>query len=155
MTRPYLTLRQDDGTAPDGAGYFWLQAPAASAERTERWSAAPPVEAIARSTVVHAVRRCADRLLAANFWAAGTTRALPSDGPASVLVRPEGKTVVVSLSDPTQSRSSVVLDLAWRGLRVLSADPGIRVAPNRSGTRISADTAGRPGEPLTLTLKWS
>ncbi|MFF9399881.1 polysaccharide lyase 8 family protein [Streptomyces sp. NPDC014744] len=155
VTRPYLTLWQDHGTAPDGAGYFWLQAPAASAERTQRWSAAPPVEVVARSATVHAVRRRADGLLAANFWAAGTARELSSDGPASVLVRPEGKTVTVSLSDPTQLRSSVVLDLARRGLGVVSADPGVRVAPTGTGVRITADTAGLHGATRTLTLKWS
>lgn len=42
VTRPYLTLWQDHGSAPDGAGYFWLQAPMASAERTKQWSSAPP-----------------------------------------------------------------------------------------------------------------
>ncbi|MFF8693804.1 polysaccharide lyase 8 family protein [Streptomyces sp. NPDC015144] len=155
VSRPYLTLWQDHGTAPDGAGYYWLQAPAASPGRTALWSAAPPVEAIARSTAVHAVRRGSDGLLAANFWTAGTVRELASDGPASVLVRPDGATVKVALSDPTQLRSSVVLDLARPGLTVASADPGVRVAAVRGGVRITADTAGRHGATLNLTLKRS
>ncbi|WP_326695346.1 polysaccharide lyase 8 family protein [Streptomyces sp. NBC_01766] len=155
VTRPYLTLWQDHGTTPDGAGYFWLQAPAASAERTELWSDAPPVELVAASTAVHAVRRPTDGLLAANFWTAGTAQDLASDGAASVLVRPEGSTVTVSLSDPTQLRSSVVLDLAQRGLTVVSADPGVRTAPTTEGIRITADTSGRHGAPLGLTLKRS
>ncbi|WP_406415968.1 polysaccharide lyase beta-sandwich domain-containing protein [Streptomyces sp. NBC_00873] len=155
VTRPYLTLWQDHGTAPDGAGYFWLQAPAASAERTRRWSAAPPVKLVADSTAVHAVRRCADGLFAANFWTAGTAQDLTSDGPASVLVRPEGKTVTVSLSDPTQLRSGVVLDLDRRGLSVVSADPGVSAASTAQGIRITADTAELHGATLTLTLKRS
>ncbi|WP_406364062.1 polysaccharide lyase 8 family protein [Streptomyces sp. NBC_01579] len=155
VTRPYLTLWQDHGTAPDGAGYFWLQAPAASAGRTRLWSDAPPVKLVADSTAVHAVRRCADGLFAANFWTAGTAQDLTSDGPASVLVRPEGKTVTVSLSDPTQLRSSVVLDLAQRGLTVVSADPGVSASATATGIRITADTAERHGATLTLTLKRS
>ncbi|MER7726701.1 polysaccharide lyase 8 family protein [Streptomyces sp. NPDC096323] len=155
VTRPYLTLWQDHGTAPDEAGYFWLQAPAASAERTRQWSSAPPVKLVARSTAVHAVRRCADGLLAANFWAAGTVQELASDGPASVLVRSQGKTVTLSLSDPTQLRTAVVLDLARRGLSVVSADPGITVSPAGAGTRITADTAELHGATLNLTLKRS
>ncbi|WP_329542912.1 polysaccharide lyase 8 family protein [Streptomyces sp. NBC_01358] len=155
VTRPYLTLWQDHGAAPEGAGYFWLQAPMASAERTKRWSSAPPVKLVARSTAVHAVRRCADGLLAANFWGAGTAQELTADGPASVLVRPEGKTVTVSLSDPTQLRSSVVLDLARRDLSVVSADAGITVAPTGTGIRITADTAELHGATLDLTLKRS
>ncbi|MET7645504.1 polysaccharide lyase 8 family protein [Streptomyces sp. NPDC005426] len=155
VTRPYLTLWQDHGTAPDRAGYFWLQAPAASAERTRQWSSAPPVKLVARTTAVHAVRRCADGLLAANFWAAGTAQELTADGPASALVRSEGKTVTVSLSDPTQLRSSVVLDLARRHLSVVSADPGITVAPTGTGMRITADTTERHGATLHLTLQRS
>lgn len=155
VTRPYLTLWQDHGTAPEEAGYFWLQAPMASAERTKHWSSAPPVKLVARSTAVHAIRRCADGLLAANFWDAGTAQELTADGPASVLVRPEGKTVTVSLSDPTQLRSSVVLDLARRNLSVVSAAPGITVAATGTGIRITADTTELHGATLDLTLKRS
>ncbi|WNI26489.1 polysaccharide lyase 8 family protein [Streptomyces sp. ITFR-16] len=155
VTRPYLTLWQDHGTAPQNAGYFWLQAPAASADRTRQWASAPPVEQIAASTAVHAVRRRADGLLAANFWAAGTAQELTADGPASVLLRPEGRTVTVALSDPTQLRSSVVLDLALRGLSVVSADPGVSAVPAGGGLRITADTTGRHGATLNLTLNRS
>ncbi|WP_327328900.1 polysaccharide lyase 8 family protein [Streptomyces sp. NBC_01208] len=155
VTRPYLTLWQDHGTAPDGAGYFWLQAPAASAARTRQLSSAPPVRPVSRSTAVHAVRRSADGLLAANFWTAGTAQELTCDGPASVLVRPEGRTLTVALSDPTQLRSSVVLDLDRPGLEVATADPGVRAARTGRGLRITADTAGLHGATLTLTLKRS
>ncbi|MFD4777586.1 polysaccharide lyase 8 family protein, partial [Streptomyces sp. NPDC058427] len=155
VTRPYLTLWQDHGAAPSGAGYFWLQAPAASPERTKQWSSAPPVRLIADSTAVHAVRRDADGLLAANFWSAGTAQELSADGPASVLVRPQDDTVTVAVSDPTQLRSAVVLDLALRGLSVVSADPGVGAAPVSGGIRITADTADRHGATLNLTLKRS
>uniref|UniRef100_A0AAU1LKD4 Polysaccharide lyase 8 family protein n=1 Tax=Streptomyces sp. NBC_00148 TaxID=2903626 RepID=A0AAU1LKD4_9ACTN len=155
VTRPYLTLWQDHGDAPSGAGYFWLQAPAASAARTRQWAAAPPVELVSRSTAVHAVRRPSDGLLAANFWSAGTAQELTCDGPASVLVRPDGRTVSVALSDPTQLRSSVVLDLDLPGLTVASADPGVRTTATGRGLRITADTAGLHGATLDLTLKRS
>ncbi|MEF9908820.1 polysaccharide lyase 8 family protein [Streptomyces sp. P5-A9] len=155
VTHPYLTLWHDHGDAPSGAGYFWLQAPAASAARTRRWAAAPPVELVSRSTAVHAVRRPSDGLLAANFWSAGTAQELTCDGPASVLVRPDGRTVTVALSDPTQLRSSVVLDLDLPGLTVVSADPGVRTTATGRGLRITADTAGLHGATLDLTLKRS
>lgn len=93
VTRPYLTLWQDHGTAPEGAGYFWLQAPMASAERTGQWSSAPPVKLVARSTAVHAVRRCADGLLAANFWTAGVVQELAADGRWWPAVPGRGRTV--------------------------------------------------------------
>ncbi|WP_282699786.1 polysaccharide lyase beta-sandwich domain-containing protein [Streptomyces sp. CC219B] len=152
VTRPYLTLWHDHGPAPEDAGYYWLQAPAASAARTRLWSQAPPLALVADSTAVHAVRRGADGLFAANFWAAGRAGQLACDGPASVLVRPSGRTVTVALSDPTQLRDRVVLDLAVPALKVVSADTGVRAERTPGGTRITAETAGLHGATVTITL---
>ncbi|MDX3486658.1 polysaccharide lyase 8 family protein [Streptomyces sp. ID05-18] len=155
VTRPYLTLWHDHGPAPSGAGYFYLQLPTASAGRTRLLSAAPPVELIADSTAVHAVRRGADGLLAANFWRAGAARELSCDGPASVLVRPKGRNVSVALSDPTQLRSTVVVELAGRGLTLASGGPRVSAARTPGSIRITADTSGLRGSTLDLTLKRS
>ncbi|WP_338693376.1 polysaccharide lyase 8 family protein [Streptomyces sp. Q6] len=155
VTRPYLTLWQDHGTAPTGAGYCWLQLPGASADRTRRHALAPPVRPVAESTAVHAVRRAADGLLAANFWAAGRAAELAADGPASVVVRPRDGLVDVAVSDPTQLRERIVLDLELRGLSVERADSGVAVSRTSAGTRITVDTAGRRGATLALTLRRS
>ncbi|WP_372351668.1 polysaccharide lyase 8 family protein [Streptomyces sp. KL116D] len=155
VTRPYLTLWQDHGTAPADAGYCWLQLPGASAERTAQVALAPPVSTVAASTAVHAVRRAADGLLAANFWTAGQAGELTSDGPASVLVRPRDGQVEVAVSDPTQLRDRVVLDLELRGYKVRRAGRGVAVARGRSGTRITVDTAGLHGATVSLTLSRS
>ncbi|MFD4034601.1 polysaccharide lyase beta-sandwich domain-containing protein [Streptomyces sp. NPDC058637] len=129
--------------------------PPSSAARTGQWAAAPPVELVSDSTAAHAVRRRSDGLLAANFWTAGTAQELTADGPASVVVRADGRAVTVALSDPTQLRSSVVVDLARRGLKVVAADPGVHVASTGRGVRITADTANLHGATLDLTLKRS
>lgn len=113
------------------------------------------MELIADSTAVHAVRRGADGLLAANFWRAGTARELSCDGPASVLVRPKGRNVGVALSDPTQLRSTVVVELAGRGLTLASGGPRVSAARTPGGIRITADTSGLRGTTLDLTLKRS
>ncbi|MER5956232.1 polysaccharide lyase 8 family protein [Streptomyces sp. NPDC001893] len=152
VTRPYLTLWQEHGTAPADAGYCWLQAPGASADRTRRLSLAPPVRPVATTASVHAVRRGADGLLAANFWAAGRAGELSADGPASVLVRPDGKTVTVAVSDPTQLRDRVTLDLALRGLTLSRADTGARAERTSARTRVTVDTAGAHGATFVLTF---
>ncbi|MEV1021161.1 polysaccharide lyase 8 family protein [Streptomyces sp. NPDC050264] len=155
VTRPYLTLWQDHGAAPSGAGYCWLQLPGASAERTRRCALAPPVRPVAESDTVHAVRRSADGLLAANFWAAGRAGELAADGPASVLVRPRDGRVDIAVSDPTQLRERIVLDLDLRGFGVAGADPGVTVSRTATGTRVTVDTAGLHGATVTLTLSRS
>ncbi|MFE6892494.1 polysaccharide lyase 8 family protein [Streptomyces sp. NPDC057694] len=152
VTRPYLTLWQDHGSAPSGAGYCWLQLPGASAERTARAVLAPPVSVVAASAAVHAVRRASDGLLAANFWAAGRAGELGADGPASVLVRPRGKEFEVAVSDPTQLRGQVVLDLGLPGYSVRRADPGVAAVRRGARTLITVDTAGLHGASVSLTL---
>ncbi|MEU6847493.1 polysaccharide lyase 8 family protein [Streptomyces sp. NPDC046716] len=152
VTRPYLTLWQDHGTAPSGAGYCWLQLPGASAGRTARAVLAPPVTVVAASTAVHAVRRASDGLFAANFWAAGRAGELGADGPASVLVRAREQRFEVAVSDPTQLRDRIVLDLDLPGHTVRRADPGVRAVRRGAGTRITVDTAGLHGATVSLTL---
>lgn len=152
VTRPYLTLWHDHGPAPSDAGYFYLQAPAASVARTRLWSDAPPVRLVASLRSVHAVRRLADGLLAANFLSAGRAQELTSDGPASVLVRPVGRTTVVSLSDPTQLRDRLTLELALPGTELVLADPGVRAERIPGGIRVTAETAGLHGASRTFTL---
>ncbi|MET8969478.1 polysaccharide lyase 8 family protein [Streptomyces hydrogenans] len=152
VTRPYLTLWQDHGETPKGAGYYWLQAPAASADRTRQWAEAPPVRLLADTEAVHAVERCADGLLAANFWTAGTVRDLTCDGPASVLVRRDpGGTVTLAVSDPTQLRDRVLLDLDGPRLRAARGSD-VRTQRVAGATRITVDTAGLRGATRTLTL---
>ncbi|WP_307804842.1 polysaccharide lyase 8 family protein [Streptomyces sp. VRA16 Mangrove soil] len=155
VTRPYLTLWQEHGTAPTDAGYCWLQLPGASAERTAQAVLAPPVHTVAESTAVHAVRRPADGLLAANFWAAGRAGELAADGPASVVVRPLDGRIDVAVSDPTQLRDRIVLDLDLPGWKVARADTGVAATRRGAATRITVDTAGLHGATVSLTLSRS
>ncbi|MGW7413791.1 polysaccharide lyase 8 family protein [Streptomyces sp. NPDC054863] len=152
VTRPYLTLWHGHGPSPTDAGYFHLQAPAASAGRTRLWSAAPPVRLVAATASVHAVRRLSDGLLAANFWAAGRAQELSADGPASVLLRTAGRTTTVALSDPTQLRDRVIIELAAPGMELTSTGPRVRAERVPGGLRITADTAGLHGATLHLAL---
>lgn len=173
VTRPYLTVWQDHGEAPSGGGYYWLQAPAASAGRTRLWADAPPLELVADSADVHAVERCSDGLLAANFWAPGRARDLVCDGPASVLIRTAGGEVTLAVSDPTQLRERIVLDVYGPPLRPAAGGltsearggprregvgsptgegPGLRTERLPGATRVTVDTAGLHGATRTLTL---
>lgn len=155
VTRPYLTLWLDH-SATEGTGatnYAWTQLPGADAATTAAWSADPPVEVIAAKATVHAVRRSADRMLAANFWAAGSVAEVSVDGPASVVLAPSGRECRIAVSDPTQLRDRVVVDLQGPRRTVVSADPGVAVEPLRGGVRITATTAGLAGRTLALTVR--
>lgn len=59
--------------------------------------------------------------------------------------------MTLAVSDPTQLRDRVTLDLALRGLTLARADTGVRAERTSAGTRVTVDTAAR-GATFALTL---
>ena len=173
VTRPYVTAWLDHGAAPDGASYAYVMLPAAGPDATrafaEACGTAPGLRIIGQDADVHAV--ALGGTVAANFWAAasvptgagvpGEGGALHADGPASVVVHEAGagsggtewtRPTTVAVSDPTQTRDQVVVDLLRDGLRFVSADPGVTVTRQGVGWRIVAATAGLAGATVTASF---
>ncbi|GAB6937875.1 polysaccharide lyase 8 family protein [Isoptericola variabilis] len=173
VTRPYVTAWLDHGAAPAGAVYAYVMLPAADADATrafaEACGTAPGLRIIGQDADVHAV--ALGGTVAANFWAAasvptgagvpGEGGALHADGPASVVVHEAGagsgatewtRPTTVAVSDPTQTRDQVVVDLLRDGLRFVSADPGVTVTRQGVGWRIVAATAGLAGATVTASF---
>ncbi|MFE6967820.1 polysaccharide lyase 8 family protein [Isoptericola sp. NPDC057653] len=173
VTRPYVTAWLDHGAAPADAAYAYVMLPAADAAATrafaEACGTAPGLRIIGQDATVHAV--ALGGTVAANFWAPasvptgagvpGEGGSLHADGPASVVVHESGpgsggtewtRPTTVALSDPTQTRAQVVVDLNRDGLRFVSADPGVTVTRRGSGWRIVAATAGLAGATVTASF---
>jgi hyaluronate lyase len=147
VTRPYQTLWIDHGTAPDGQGYYYVQLPTASLQATTSFARNRPVRRLRADSSVHAVRL--HDVLAANFWQAGCVAELTVDGPAS-LVMARG---TVAISDPTQTRSTITVDLAEPGLRFVEADDRVRVMRRGAGWRLTADVTDSHGGTVTATFR--
>lgn len=139
VTRPYQTLWFDHGANPADAGYFYVQLPTASVSDTRAFAARPPVRLLRVDATAHSVRW--NNVVVANFWAAGGVSDIHVDGPASVAV----VGTVVAVSDPTQRRTSVTVDLARPELRLATVDNGVRAFRYGRGWRIVVDTTGRGG----------
>ena len=173
VTRPYVTAWLDHGAAPDGASYAYVMLPAAGPDATrafaEACGTAPGLRIIGQDADVHAVTL--GGTVAATFWTAasvptgvgvpGEGGALHADGPASVVVHEAGagsggtewtRPTTVAVSDPTQTRDQVVVDLLRDGLRFVSADPGVTVTRQGVGWRIVAATAGLAGATVTASF---
>jgi hyaluronate lyase len=173
VTRPYVTAWLDHGAAPAGASYAYAMLPAADAAGTgafaEACDTADGLRILAQDGDVHAV--ALGGTLAANFWAAasvavaaaspGRSGTLYADGPASVVVHEPGtgsgsarrpRPLTVALSDPTQTRDTVVVDLDRDGLRFVAADPGVTVTRRGAGWRIVAATGGLAGATVTASF---
>ncbi|MFE6734610.1 polysaccharide lyase 8 family protein [Microbacterium sp. NPDC057650] len=166
ITRPYLTTWIEHGAAPGDGGYAYVMLPAADVEQTRRFAEScgrgKGLRVMARSRTVHAVS--VGRTAAANFWAAGRVDlggspadgAVSTDGPASVIVNAEqdGR-LRVALSDPTQTREQVVVDIEIPGMLLVDADPSITATRRGRGWRLTLRAAALRGGTVVATFSSS
>ncbi|MFE2513723.1 polysaccharide lyase 8 family protein [Streptomyces naganishii] len=137
-TRRWQTLWLDHGTDPDGAAYVYVLLPGASREETAARAARHHgMTVLANDPGRQAVAVPRLGLLAANFWRAGTVGPLTASAGASVLVRRQGRTATLHVSEPP--RSGLPLDVFWETpdhpvRRVLRAGEGVEVV--REGPRL-------------------
>lgn len=148
VTRRYLTLWTSHGTDPQDAGYVYLLMPGAGAHEVAARAAHPRWLTVdANSAAQQAVTIRSLGLSAANFWEAGRAGALSAGAPSSVLIRREGRTARLHVSEP--ARTGEPFELTWhrRVREVPDADEGIEVLePSRGGgglrLRVTPGTAG-------------
>ncbi|UXM93634.1 hypothetical protein [Paenarthrobacter sp. JL.01a] len=74
--------------------------------------------------------------------------------PCAIAVEELADQLVITLSDPTQLSSSIVLELDIRPSAVLSADPGVEVSRQNGRTRITADVNGTLGASKSVRLRY-
>lgn len=144
ITRPYLSLCLDHGTAPSGASYAYGLLPGFSAARTAARAAQPIVTVLANSPSVQAVQCAPLGLTAANFFAAGATGGITVNAPCAVVVQQTGNRLDVGISDPTQLGSTVTVQLA-RGGSVLNTDPGVTATATGSALSLAVTLTGTAG----------
>lgn len=127
ITRRYLSLVLDHGVDPQAAGYSYILLPGASKERTAWLAADSGIRVLANTATVQAIRSVRDRLLLANFWAAGAVHGLASSGPASVAAGWSGPTLHVAVSEPSRTAQTIRVTLDERVRRPLALDDSVTV----------------------------
>lgn len=141
LTRTYLTLWLDHGTDPAGADYSYVLLPGADHEAATRHRA-PRI--LANTPGVQAVVDESEKVLAANFFSAGSIGPVTVDAPCSVLVRASRNTLTVAVSDPGRTAASVTVTLDTTADRTVDADAAITVT-GRHPVVLRADVAGASG----------
>ncbi|MVO85742.1 silent information regulator protein Sir2 [Streptomyces sp. p1417] len=142
------------GAGPDRLAYALV--PHATAARLRAY-ADGPLRVLANSPRTQAVAHQGLGLTAVNTFAPGPhdVGALRVTGPACVLVHRQerSRTLRIAVSDPTMGRDRVGVLVRGRRLRVVTADPGVRVRGVGGGTWVDADTHHAYGRSLTVTLR--
>ncbi|MCM1971738.1 polysaccharide lyase 8 family protein [Streptomyces sp. G1] len=142
-TRRWQTLWLDHGTDPEDAAYRYVLLPGASRRATAARAADRHwLSVLANDTGRQAVHLPALGLTAANFWSPGTAGPLTASAPASALVRREGRTATLSVSEPP--RTGAPLEITWdRPVRsVIRADDTVEVLATGRRLRVRV-TPGR------------
>ncbi|MFC4137647.1 MULTISPECIES: polysaccharide lyase 8 family protein [unclassified Microbacterium] len=152
--RSYGTLHISHGTGSAASGgYAYLVLPGADAAATQEAAAAPKAEVIRNDEVAQAIRH-SSFVTAAAFWRAGSAGDLTADRAACVIARKTPGMARISVSDPTQSASTLVVDVAGTAVsRVKGADAGrVSLARHGDGVRLTLDVSGCAGETLAFSL---
>ncbi|WP_053204820.1 polysaccharide lyase family 8 super-sandwich domain-containing protein [Jiangella muralis] len=115
-----------------------------------------PLEVLANTTGVQAVRHTGLQLTGVNTFTAGRHDAggLRVDGPASVLTRARaGRLTNVAVSDPTMDRDVVEVVVTGRTLTRVAGDRAVTVRHTTEGTLLRVATRHAYGRSLTVTLR--
>ncbi|OON71879.1 polysaccharide lyase 8 family protein [Streptomyces tsukubensis] len=134
LTRRYLTLWFDHGVSPTDASYAYVLLPGASAAATAGWQLSRPVRIVVNSPQAQAVEVRRYGLTAAHFWQAGSAAGIECDGPASVLVRRDGRGASVAVADSGRTGERVTVRLPFPVRSVTSADETVSVTVGRRPT---------------------
>lgn len=151
ITRRYATLWLDHGASPTDAGYAYVVLPGASASRTAAWARSQPVEILADTATVQAVRVPRLGLTAAHFWAAGSTGGITVDGPGTVLIQRRDDGIAVAVADPGRTGATLTVELPWAADTVRSADDTVTVTTGRRPV-LTVHVAGSRGHTHTAAL---
>ena len=159
-TNTYATLWLDHGVDPSGGSYVYLLLPGASVRDTAHRAAHPDVTVLANTPSLQAIHSVKGSLTAANFFTGG---ALPTvgaagvavSGPASVLIHEEADRLILAVSDPTCTQTSLTVNITgpvgYR--RGFSDDPGIKVDLSGPSPVVTVDlTQDLPGVSRTVRL---
>jgi hyaluronate lyase len=129
-TRNYLTLWRDHGANPSAATYAYVLLPNKTAAQVSSYAASPNITILENSTSAQAVKENTLNIVAVNFWqdVSKTVDILTSDRKASVIARENtGVDIEISASDPTQTNSTINLEIARAASGVISQDSRVTV----------------------------
>ncbi|MEF3306954.1 polysaccharide lyase family 8 super-sandwich domain-containing protein [Paenibacillus sp. GYB003] len=153
VANDFLSLAFDHGSRPHDATYSYILLPSKNAAETMAYSKHPDTIVLENSADVQAVKEKRLHLTAVNFWNPGTVEEIVSHQPASVLLEKNRGEWTLAVSDPTQSQSSIRLELNRPGLTVLSGDPAVQAVQSGQSLRVEIDTEGSLGRTFTVKLK--
>ena len=138
-TSTFLTISIDHGTAPANQADAYVIVPRTTATAMRDWAAAAPIAIEANDARVSAARDRRTNALGIVFWTPGTFNGISSDLAATIYVIDNGRTVELSVADPTNGIGTMHITMPGRFLSsdatLTQVGPLTRIDVPRDGGR--------------------
>lgn len=149
ITRSYLSLAIDHGTAPENAGYSYVLLPGKTQKETADYAQNSTVRILANTDALQAVCDTKLQVYGYNFWEAGAyvpiqrntdhaAYAVEAKQPASVTIAEKAGVITIGIADPTQKAGSVTVEIGidLDRLEIISQAEGITVNMGTEGKAV-------------------
>jgi hyaluronate lyase len=152
ITRPFVTIYYDHGIKPQDQRFAYMLLPTADAKATEAIAKENPVDILAFTDAVHAVRHKSLMTIGANFFESGQAGPISADQPCSLMIKRKDDQMHLVLSDPTQKQTDPITVRAdFNTGRLINASEGVTVH-STSPLVLSIDPTGAMGAPFSATF---
>ncbi|GAA0589422.1 polysaccharide lyase 8 family protein [Kribbella sandramycini] len=147
-TTPHTRRYQSLVLEHDRDAYAYILLPGATPAQTARHCG---VTIVANIAAVQAIR--SGQVTMANFWTPATAAGITSDGPASVVVGRENRTLTVAVADPSRTATTVRITIDRRAGAVLTADPSVTVVETGGRLVLEIAVGGSRGATHTASFR--
>ncbi|MDV4150446.1 polysaccharide lyase family 8 super-sandwich domain-containing protein [Clostridium sp. AL.422] len=155
VTTQFTTLTYEHGADPQKDSYSYVILPDFDSEKTNAYAKNPKINILENKDSVHAVEQTELNIKGYNFFNNEETTVgnVTSYNQASLMLRQEGKTIKLSVSDPTFDLETIHLSLNIPNAKLVSSDEEISTTINEAGIDIIVNTAAANGSTFEATFE--
>ncbi|PLR76286.1 silent information regulator protein Sir2 [Bacillus sp. V3-13] len=155
VTKNFFTLDMGHGKNPQKAKYAHVILPNFDEKKTEQYAANPNVKVLSNTEDVHAVENTKLGIKGFNFFSdkKKTVSNLTSYNQASILVKKDGDTVTIAISDPTFSLDKMKLKVEVPNPTAVAASDGVKISVSNEKALIHIDSKNSNGKSYEIKLK--
>lgn len=158
-TDAYATFAIEHGKKPSNDSYAYFILPTKTAEETAEYAetASENIEILQQTNDAHVVMNNKLNIKAANIWNATDefNAGIRANAAASVMVRETDQTIEISISDPSQTRTSLTVELEGSAKSIISADNGVDIFSSDNVIQFVIDTSGSYGKTYKAVISKS
>jgi hyaluronate lyase len=155
VTENFFTLGLDHGKNPKNASYAYVILPNFNVDQTVEYAESPSIQVLSNTEDVHAVENTKLGIKGFNFFSdkKKTVSNVTSYNQASILVKNEGDSITIAVSDPTFKLDKMKLEIEVPNVTVVAASEGVKTSVSSKKALIHIDSINSNGKSFEIKLK--